>query len=301
MGDDPCETKTRVFEEALRCDSAVATRRRPRPDDDAMIRRECQRRVLSLAGVVVACALSLVVVVGREKHAARYIVTGLSHSYNITGDAMRDNDRHCLSPVAAQKIDSLEEKIAEASTYWRLRKDAPTYYALFQTAKREAPDALTVLDVGAFESPFVTRLDWIPTKVATDIQSRPEIWEHVDGVAFIQGDFMQLKFGTRYDLVLCSQVVEHLTDEVVEIFVTKMASHASVLVVSTTHEMPHGVIEGHIQDPVSRTKFEGWFEESKRWGALTHVSFQKTVKLRHPNGTIFMGENILGVWRRHEG
>jgi hypothetical protein len=143
--------------------------------------------------------------------------------FNTTGDAMRDNDRHCLSSVAAQKIDSVEEKIAQASTYWRLRKDSPTYNVLFQTAKREAPDALTVLDVGAYESPFVTRLDWIPTKVATDIQARPEIWEHVDGVAFIQGDFMQLKFGTRYDLVLCSQVVEHLADEVVENFVTKMA------------------------------------------------------------------------------
>ena len=41
-------------------------------------------------------------------------------------------------------------------------------------ARLEAPDALTALDVGAFESPLLSRFDWIPTLVATDMQSRPQ-------------------------------------------------------------------------------------------------------------------------------
>jgi SAM-dependent methyltransferase len=136
-------------------------------------------------------------------------------------------------------------------------------------ARRDAGNALTVLDVGAYESPYLLRLDWIPTKVATDIQARPQVWEHMNGVAFIQGDFLQLKFGTEFDLVICNQVLEHLPDDIVVSFVTKLASLAKVLIVTTTYNMPTGMIAGHIQDPISEEKFRSWFQNTTEMGAIT--------------------------------
>jgi hypothetical protein len=53
-----------------------------------------------------------------------------------------------------------------------------------------------VLDVGAYESPYISLFDWIPTKVATDIQLRANVWNDMDGIAFVQGDFMMLNFAT---------------------------------------------------------------------------------------------------------
>ena len=64
------------------------------------------------------------------------------------------------------------------------------------------------------------------------------------GIAFVVGDFMKLSFGPLFDLVICNQVVEHLSDELVPRFITKLASHARVLIVSTTHIWPAGTITG---------------------------------------------------------
>jgi len=38
-----------------------------------------------------------------------------------------------------------------------------------------------------------------------------------------------------------------------------MMRTARVLIVSTTYEMPFGIIDGHVQDPISELKFRSWF------------------------------------------
>ena len=141
-----------------------------------------------------------------------------------------------------------------------MRKNHQLYHLTIELAREHAPHALTVLDVGAYESPLISRMDWIPTKVATDILNHPQVWEDLRGIAFIQGDFLTLKFGTKFDLVICNQVVEHLPDSVVGKFVQKLMEISRVLIVSTTYEMPQGTIQGHIQDPISEAEFCSWFE-----------------------------------------
>ena len=141
------------------------------------------------------------------------------------------------------------------SKYWNLCQNNKLYSRFLKLVREEALDALTVLDVGAYESPYVSLFDWIPTKVATDIQLRANVWNDMDGIAFVQGDFMKLNFATVFDVVICNQVVEHIDDDNVKPFIAKMQYIAKVLMVTTTYEMPFGDIPGHVcVDLVSRGK-----------------------------------------------
>ena len=73
---------------------------------------------------------------------------------------------------------------------------------------------------------------------------------------------MALKLGTRFDLVICNQVVEHLPDSLVDKFVAKLAAHTErTLIVSTTFELEQGAIKGHVQDPISEAEFRSWFSK----------------------------------------
>lgn len=192
-----------------------------------------------------------------------------------------------------------EIEASSRSKYWDMRKNSPLYHKMVEIARTEATFALTALDVGSYESPFLSRFDWIPTKIATDIQPRPQVWNDVRGIAFIQGDFMNLQFGTTFDLVLCSQVVEHLPDEIVIRFISKMAGLSRVLIVSTSYEMPTGTIDGHVQDPISEEKFRSWFAKSPGGELKSVVKVPSSTKLVDPSdGVAKQATNIVGTWKR---
>ena len=83
----------------------------------------------------------------------------------------------------------------------------------------------------------------------------------------------------RYDLVICSQVVEHLREGFVQNFTRKLMSIAKTLVVATTFNVPEGTIPhswtndtsdcdstgclGHVQDPISESEFHSWFSSEQ--------------------------------------
>ena len=74
--------------------------------------------------------------------------------------------------------------------------------------------ALTALDVGAHDPFVLSQLTWIPTKLAIDIQfhgAQRKAWAGARGMAFVHGDLFTTRFvGRKFDLVTCSQVVEHV-------------------------------------------------------------------------------------------
>ena len=200
-----------------------------------------------------------------------------------------------------ERISSAEADMLKSSVYWNQRKDAELYDVIIKILQNEAPRADTVLDVGAYESPLLTRISWVQTKVATDIQARPNVWKHAKGVAFVTGDFLQLEFGTRFDIVICTQVVEHLGDDIVRDFVTKLARVTEqTLIISTTHELEAGEIDGHVQDPISQAKFQSWFSavtsrgQGQRGEGTLRIEFvgQYWKDIWRPQ------LNIIGIWTR---
>ncbi len=146
----------------------------------------------------------------------------------------------------------------DRNSYWTNRLHQDLYRITVAMAKAMFSDAKSVIDVGCYTSGIMVELDWIEKRVASDIQvGLAASWEHVDGVEFVGGNAFELDFEAPFDLVLSNQTVEHLEDPTG--FINKLLTLGRGLIVSTTYETPAGLIDGHIQDPISYEDFISWF------------------------------------------
>ncbi|MFN4183859.1 MAG: class I SAM-dependent methyltransferase [Hyphomonas sp.] len=146
----------------------------------------------------------------------------------------------------------------DRNDYWRNRAHHDLYRITVAMAQGMFSDAKSAIDVGCYTSGIMVELDWIEKRVASDISSYlASSWEHVQGVDFVPGNAFELDFGQKFDLVLSNQTIEHVEDP--KGFVEKLLSIGRGLIISTTYEVAAGVIDGHIQDPISLEKFQSWF------------------------------------------
>jgi tetratricopeptide (TPR) repeat protein len=169
----------------------------------------------------------------------------------------------------------------DRNNYWNKRKDGLLYQMIKSLASGYVPNGSSVLEVGCHTSSFIFELDWFKEKVVTDLPFLSEHWQGIEGVKFIPGDFYKLKFDRTFDLVLCTQVVEHLQEP--KLFIQKLLSLGKTVIVSTTYEVPEGLCKYHVQDPISLEKFQEWFDRE----------FTATVIIEKPNQKIW--KNIIGV------
>ena len=170
-------------------------------------------------------------------------------------------------------------------------------------------DALTALDVGAYDPFALTQLTWVPTKLALDIQFSPKqspVWASTPGIVFLNSDIFKTKFvGRRFDLVMSSQVVEHIPPSMVKKFVKRMMSLAKTLIVSTTYELPFGTIPGHVNDPISTKAFLSWFDHPDEPGQIVHYEHccdddgsPNVIRLRNKlTNKKVLPMNQVAVWR----
>ena len=145
----------------------------------------------------------------------------------------------------------------DINDYWAGRKDHDLYTLTNAVAKSFFFNANSAIDVGSYIGGLICDLDWIDERVATDIHDLTQNWKEVEGVNFIAGDAFKLEFSRRFDLVISNQTIEHL--ERPSEFVEKLLSIGKGLILTTTFETPHGLIQGHIQDPIDMNKFKSWF------------------------------------------
>ena len=207
--------------------------------------------------------------------------------------------------------------------YWEGRKESVLYSRsgiVQRLARQYAADALTMLDVGSYVPNIVASFDWVPTKVATDIQADRRMgWNATRGVAFVKGDFLAIQFATHFDLVTCTQVLEHFTDSLAQHFVRRMQRLSrpagGLLIVSVPFEMPNTWIpcrsasrspaacKGHLQDPLGSSEFASWFNQSVPGAIVAHVVKRGRIGVRGQqtwaNGTRIAASYQVVAWRRH--
>jgi len=173
--------------------------------------------------------------------------------------------------------------------YWQDRKNHDLYRLTVTLARALFPTANSAIDVGCYVSGTICEMGWIPHRVATDINKAivPN-WRGVQGVEFHAGDAFSLSFREPFDLVISNQTIEHL-DRPAE-FVQKLLKIGHALMISTTYEVAHGVIKGHVQDPISFEKFRSWFPcELDTWMVCHHPTNRRlkhimaVVSQSHPN------------------
>lgn len=66
----------------------------------------------------------------------------------------------------------------------------------------------------------------------------------------------------KYDVVVCSQVIEHLRDEEMAPFVQRLHSDSNHLIVSVPYLWEKGKCLGHLQDPIDLVKFVRLLEKN---------------------------------------
>ena len=210
------------------------------------------------------------------------------------------------------------------NSYWEGRKHGVLYSRngpVHTLAKRYASGALNMLDVGSYVPNIVASFDWIPNKVATDIQADQRMgWDAVRGVTFVRGDFLGVHFATLFDLITCTQVLEHFSDDLAKQFVRKMQSlcrpEHGLLVVSVPYEMPNTwipcpgsgrkqrqVCKGHLQDPLGSDEFSSWFDQGVPGSIVSHVVHRGRVGVKGQetwaNGTLIPANYQIIAWKRH--
>lgn len=137
--------------------------------------------------------------------------------------------------------------------YWDRRKDFLYYQVVRILALGLAEGAESVLDVGSHGSPYLDWFEDVPVRTSLDLEEP----YRGEGVTSVVGDFLAWQPDRRYDLVLCLQVLEHVTDA--RSFARKLLESGRVVVISVPYRWRPGKSKNHVQDPVTMKKIVGWF------------------------------------------
>lgn len=163
--------------------------------------------------------------------------------------------------------------------YWAKRSDLLYYRYIDYIMRVAATEARSLIDVGTGGCPYLEWFDWIPERVSFDLRS-PYRSEAVQGIA---GNLMTHEFERRFDVCTCLQVLEHVPDAAA--FARRLLEIARLVVISVPHGWPAGRTTGHVHDPVTEEKLEGWMGRRPNYSILVREPF-RTVK----------GERIIALY-----
>ncbi len=168
------------------------------------------------------------------------------------------------------------------ASYWELRKELVYYHTLGNFVRLIGYEADSLLDVGSAHCEYIRWFDWIPERVSLDIAyptSGP-------GIRSIKADFLEWKPDKIYDVVLCMQVLEHIDDAAR--FAQKLLTIGKRVLISVPHKWSAGGTPGHVQDPVSQDKVDGWFGR--------RPDYAMTVREPFAEERLFCYYNISRTW-----
>lgn len=137
--------------------------------------------------------------------------------------------------------------------YWNRRKDLLYYQVVRILAAGLSEGAESVLDVGSHGSPYLDWFEDVPVRTSLDLVEP----YRAEGINSIVSDYLVWQPDRRYDLVLCLQVLEHVTDA--RSFARKLLESGRIVIISVPYRWRPGKSKNHVQDPVTMKKIVGWF------------------------------------------
>ena len=113
-----------------------------------------------------------------------------------------------------------------------------------------------IIDIGGWHGHFINKT-CPKDKYCFDLKVNSE--NVCAGVIPIQGDFLKYDFGdTKYDIVCCCQVLEHIDSDNVARFATKLFELSNIVIISVPYKWSENFCKWHKQDPVDEKKIFDW-------------------------------------------
>ena len=145
--------------------------------------------------------------------------------------------------------------------YWNRRRHSVYLRQVDTIVSAVGARAGSLIDIGSKECEYINWFGWIPDRVSLDI-NKPYSGA---GVRTVVADFLKWAPDKRYDVALCLQVLEHIDDAAS--FASKLYGLADHLVVSVPYKWKESNA-GHVQDPISLSKFIAWFPSPPTWSSV---------------------------------
>lgn len=133
--------------------------------------------------------------------------------------------------------------------YWNKRRKMLYYKKIIEIINKIKPDS--ILDVGNGGCPYIENNF---SSVINTIDTENAYAS--DKVKSIICDFMLWDSNLVYDLVVCSQVIEHILNP--NEFVKKLFKHGRTILISVPYKWPEGTEKEHIHDPIDESKIFSW-------------------------------------------
>ncbi len=135
--------------------------------------------------------------------------------------------------------------------YWAKRQSL-NYYKTVREWIESIPPGNCIMDVGSRGTPIVTYGDF-QRRISIDLADA----EPQEGVENIVGDWMAIEPPVA-DLVICLQVLEHLSNTIVSGFAKKLLKFGKQVIISVPFMWPRKSCKYHKQDLISVEKLEMW-------------------------------------------
>ena len=175
-----------------------------------------------------------------------------------------------LERTTANAMSSEERERYTSGSYWNDRFDLMYYRYVDFIVRTVGRDAGSLIDVGTGNCPYLEWFDWIQRRVSVDIVP-PYSSDTVEG---IRGNIHDIKFDDKFDVCLCLQVLEHVTDA--KSFARRLAEIGRTVVISVPYNWPEGQTEGHVHDPVDLDKLSDWVGRRPNY----HITVQEPFRTK---------------------
>lgn len=186
------------------------------------------------------------------------------HSYADARSA--NNNKNKLAQALAK---TPVGNLGEANTS---RQNYRYYDSLFYATLQFGADATSLIEVGCASDPFIKYFDWIDKRTCVapyfvqyngDEKKKTKLSGSSHAIESVVSDFMEYEIEDySYDLLICSQVVEHVPDP--SAFIKKLIRTAKTSIISVPYDWPDcGEKCGHLTHEITYEKLLEWTTPQK--------------------------------------